>query len=227
MKTVLLFGGSFNPPHDGHFAIAHHIYKALHADEIWMMFSLNPLKDPAAYASIEHRMAMGRIMARHYPDAPIIMSDIEDMVGTNQTYYVLSELKKRHPDTNFVWIMGADNLERFPEWTKGDDIFNEFSVAIISRPGYDDMALASPTLQKFTSLRFNSAAAFDASKPGWIFISDPGISDAAQSSSALLKRLRAGETKFEGHFNEIAAYIRKNGLYGIKRTAPAARPPAP
>ena len=225
MKTVLLFGGSFNPPHDGHFAIASHIFKALRADEVWMMYSLNRLKDPAAYAPIAHRMEMGRIMARHYADTPIIMSDIEDTVGTNQTYYVMAELKKRHPDTNFVWIMGADNLERFPEWIKGDDIFREFSVAIISRPGYDAAALASPTLQKFASLRFNDAAAFDAARPGWIFITDPGISDAAQSSSALLNRLRAGETKFEGHFNEIAAYIRRHGLYGLKPSGP--RPPAP
>lgn len=225
MKTVLLFGGSFNPPHDGHFAIARHIYKALRADEIWMMYSLNRLKDPSIYASIEHRMEMGRIMARHYPDTPVIMSDIEETVGTNQTYFVMDELKKRHPDTHFVWIMGADNLERFPEWIKGDDIFKEFSVAIISRPGYDDMALSSGTLKKFDYLRFPDAESFDATKPGWIFISDPGISDAAQSSSALLKRLRAGETKFEGHFNDIAAYIRKNGLYGIK--SPALRPPAP
>jgi nicotinate-nucleotide adenylyltransferase len=225
MKTVLLFGGSFNPPHDGHFAIANHIYKALHADEIWMMFSLNRLKDPSIYAPIEHRMEMGRIMARHYPATPIIMSDIEDTVGTNQTYFVMDELKKRHPDTNFVWIMGADNLEHYEKWIKGDDIFREFSVAIISRPGYDDMALQSPTLKKFEYLRCREADDFDASKPGWIFIADPGISDAAQSSSALLKRLRAGETKFEGHFNEIAAYIRKHGLYGIKPPAP--RAPAP
>lgn len=225
MKTVLLFGGSFNPPHDGHFAIASHIFKALRADEVWMMYSLNRLKDPSLYAPIEHRMEMGRIMARHYADTPIIMSDIEDTVGTHQTYYVLDELKKRHPDTNFVWIMGADNLERFPEWIKGDDIFREFSVAIISRPGYDAAAFASTTLQKFASLRFNDAAAFDAARPGWIFITDPGISDAAQSSSALLKRLRAGETKFEGHFGEIAAYIRRHGLYGMK--APAPRGPAP
>jgi nicotinic acid mononucleotide adenylyltransferase len=137
----------------------------------------------------------------------------------------MEALKRRHPDTNFVWIMGADNLERFPEWIKGDDIFKEFSVAIISRPGYDDMALQSPTLRKFESLRFREAADFDAARPGWIFISDPGISDAAQSSSALLKRLRAGETRFEGHFGEIAAYIRRHGLYGTSPAAP--RPPAP
>lgn len=226
MKTVALFGGSFNPPHDGHFAIGAHIHKALRADEIWMMFSINRLKDPSIYASIDHRMAMGRILARHYPDTPFVMTDIEQQVGTNQTYFVLAELKRRYPDTRFVWVMGADNLAGFDQWVRGDDIFRDFSVAIINRPGHDDAALQSRVLQKFAHLRRADEGSLQPGKPGWVFLRDPDVADAAESSSALLKRLRAGETNFRGHFNEVAAYIRAHGLYGCA-PPPAPRPPGP
>ena len=37
MKKIALFGGSFNPPHDGHFQAMEHIYKELNVDEVWMM----------------------------------------------------------------------------------------------------------------------------------------------------------------------------------------------
>ncbi|MBU0800752.1 MAG: nicotinate (nicotinamide) nucleotide adenylyltransferase [Alphaproteobacteria bacterium] len=225
MKTVALFGGSFNPPHDGHFAIGDHIHKTLKTDEVWMMFSINRLKDPSIYASIDHRMNMARLMARHHPQTPFIMTDIEQQVGTNQTFFVLDELKKRYPDTRFIWVMGADNLKGFDEWIRGDDIFRNFSVAIINRPGHDQDAWDSRVLKKFAGLQRNAPDDFKPGQPGWIFLQDPQVADAAESSSALLKRLRAGETEFRGHFNEVAAYIRKHELYGIKKAGP--RPPAP
>jgi nicotinate-nucleotide adenylyltransferase len=226
-KTIALFGGSFNPPHDGHFAIAAHIHKKLKPDEVWMMFSINRLKDPAAYAPIEHRMAMGDIMARHYPGTPVVMTDIEEQVGTNQTYFILAELKKRYPDYKFIWVMGADNLTGFDRWIKGDDIFRDFSVAIINRPGHDDAAMQSAVLQKFAHLRRETPDDFVAGRPNWIFLHDPQVADAAQSSSALLGDLRAGKTDFKGHFNDVAAYIRKHNLYGINAPSHRPRPPAP
>lgn len=196
-----------------------------------MMFSINRLKDPSIYAPIKHRMAMGDIMTRHYPDTPAIMTDIEEQVGTNQTWFVLDELRKRYPDYKFIWVMGADNLAGFHEWIKGDEIFRDFSVAIINRPGHDDAAMNSAILQKYAHLQRETPEDFKAGKPNWIFLHDPQVADAAQSSSALLKDLRAGKTDFKGYFNDVAAYIRKHNLYGISGSAPAPkrgpRPPAP
>ncbi|HEY8964303.1 MAG TPA: hypothetical protein VIN59_07570, partial [Alphaproteobacteria bacterium] len=62
-KTVILFGGSFNPPHIGHFETAKHLQDILHADETWFLFSMNWQKNPANYAPLADRIRMGRIMA--------------------------------------------------------------------------------------------------------------------------------------------------------------------
>ncbi|MGB1077435.1 MAG: adenylyltransferase/cytidyltransferase family protein, partial [Bdellovibrionales bacterium] len=74
MKTVVLFGGSFNPPHVGHFEMAKYIYQTLSIDEVWFLFSHNVDKDPSIYAPLEHRMAMGEILNEQYRDYPFVMS---------------------------------------------------------------------------------------------------------------------------------------------------------
>ncbi len=56
MKKIALLGGSFNPPHEGHFEMAKYIQQALGVDEVWFLFSVNWQKDSSKYASIEHRM---------------------------------------------------------------------------------------------------------------------------------------------------------------------------
>lgn len=226
-KTVVIFGGSFNPAHDGHFAIMRHAHETLKPDELWMMFSINRLKDAHAYAATPHRMEMARIMAQHYPDVPVKMTDIEEQIGTNQTYFLLSALRAQNPDTRFIWLMGADNLKDFDQWVRGEDIFREFNVAIINRPGYDEQLRDSPLLKKFFALRRDSADALKSNGPGWLSLNAPEVADTANSSSALLKHLRAGETNFSGHFNDVAAYIRRHGLYGIKPRGPSPAAPRP
>lgn len=104
-KTVALFGGSLNPPHEGHFAMASYIQQTLAVDETWMLFSQNPDKDPECYPSLEHRINMAKLMARHY-DAPLVLSDeeakIAQQIGRNDTYYILDELRKIYPDNKFT-----------------------------------------------------------------------------------------------------------------------------
>jgi len=209
MKTVAVFGGSFNPPHDGHFEMGAYLHRTLKCDEVWMMFSVNRLKDPSVYAPLHHRMEMGRIMARHYPDTPFVMTDIEEKIATHQTYFLLKALRDQFPDHRFIWVMGADNLKNFDKWIKGDDIFREFPVAIVDRPGYTDEARNSQTLKKFSGLKQSDASGLQS---GWVFLNSPGINT---SSTHLMKQLRAGITKFDGHFQDVADYIGQHHLYNL------------
>ena len=140
MKKVALFGGSFNPPHMAHFEMAKAVHQALGVDEIWFLFTVNWQKDPRRYAPLAHRMAMGRILAAHYPDLPLVMSDIEEALGTHKTYEVLTGLKKKFPDHHFIWAMGADCLADFHTWEHFDRIIEEYPIAVLGRPSYIDSA---------------------------------------------------------------------------------------
>lgn len=219
MKKIALFGGSFNPPHEGHFEVAQHLKQTLDVDEVWFLFSVNWQKDASVYASLAHRMEMGRIMARHYPDMPFVMSDIEEDLGTHITCHVLKGLREKFPEHHFTWVMGADNLASFHTWQNFDYIIENFPIAILDRPSYTDKAKASFTALTYPHLRVGNPTELAERNNGWCFMSSPMVD---LSSSHILKQLRAGKTDFGDKFQDIADYIVRHGLYGIQ--APGAAP---
>lgn len=214
-STVILFGGSFNPPHEGHFEMATHLYQTLKTDEIWMLFSQNPDKDPKVYAPLEHRMAMARILSRHY-DPSIILSNeearIASKIGRNDTYYILEELHRAHPECKFIWAMGADSFANFHLWRERDDILERYVVAVVGRPGYTKQALKSPTARDFSFAAFDHRRVKDLRTvaSGWCFLEVP---QNDLSSTALVEKFHRRERDFKGHFTEVADYVYANGLY--------------
>lgn len=212
MRTVALFGGSFNPPHPAHFKMAKYLKEALGVDEVWFLYSVNWQKDAANYASLEQRMEWGRMIARHYPDMPFVMSDIENELGTHITYEVLTELTTRFPDTRFVWTMGADNLASFHTWRNFEYIIENHPIAIVDRPPYTEDARKSFTALSYAHLQADDPRALAETGTGWIFLNNPLID---MSSSNLLSRLRAGERVFEEEFQDVADDIRAKKLYGV------------
>lgn len=212
MKQIALFGGSFNPPHHGHFEMAKYIYETLNVDEVWFLFSENWQKDLAQYESIEHRMAMGHILAEQYPDYPFVMSDVQHRLQTDITYDVLCHLREQHADKQFTWVMGADSLSNFHTWDDYGEVLQNFHVAVVDRPGFTQQALASPTALQYSFLKASSPRDLKGRKAGWCFLNNPLIDE---SSSGILKQLRAGEDTFDTRFQAIADYIKKHNLYSV------------
>jgi nicotinate-nucleotide adenylyltransferase len=214
-KTVILLGGSFNPPHEGHFKTAQYLFKKLETDEIWMLFSQNPDKDPATYASLEHRMNMARILAKHY-DVKLVISDEEAKIakdiGRNETFYILKELRKKYPNYKFIWAMGADSFANFHTWKERDDIMAQYPIVVVGRPGYTQSALSSKTATDFAHAAFDSRQirGFKHIQNGWCYAGDI---DADVSSSDIRKKLESGECNFKGQFSEVAKYALQQGLY--------------
>jgi nicotinate-nucleotide adenylyltransferase len=141
MKRIGLLGGSFNPAHGGHRAISLFAIRALKLDELWWLVSPgNPLKDVGTMASLEARLASARKLARGSVIRP---TAIEARLGTRYTIDTLKALKKRHPDHNFIWLMGADNLLEFDQWKAWREIARTVPIAVIARPGYSHAARAA------------------------------------------------------------------------------------
>jgi nicotinate-nucleotide adenylyltransferase len=222
MKQITaLFGGSYDPPHEGHFGMGSYIHEALRCpNQVCFSFSTNRFKDPAKYAPLEHRMEMWRILARHYSDRPFIMTDLEQQLGTNRTYEVLTALRERYPQRKFIWVMGADNLTEFHNWDRFEDILENFCVAVLNRPPYTECALKSYTALTYPHLRIDCPADLAKAENGWCFMDNPLID---MSSTHILNEMRTGRRKFSGPFQEVANHICLYGLYGI--TPPAAIPP--
>jgi nicotinate-nucleotide adenylyltransferase len=217
MASIALFGGSFNPPHEGHFEMAKHILEELNVNKVRFLFSNNWQKDPKQYASTKHRMAMGKILAKNYPDLPFEMSDIQEKLGTHITYEVLKKLKEQEPEHNFIWVMGADNLADFHTWEHYEDIVNNFPIAVVDRLNYTKKAQDSFTALTFKHLQTHNPENLNNQNNGWCFLkAAPKIN---LSSSAILSELRSGKGSFSSEFNSVVSYIKKHNLYGLNKQA--------
>jgi len=139
-----LLGGSFNPAHGGHRRITLFAIAALGLDEAWWLVSPgNPLKPVKGMAPLAARFASARARSRC---APIRVTAIERDLGTRFTIDTLRALVRRWPKRRFVWLMGADNLGQFHRWKGWRAIAATMPIAVISRPGYDAAAIASPAM---------------------------------------------------------------------------------
>ena len=142
MTLIGILGGSFNPAHVGHRRISLFVAKAMNLDEVWWLVSPgNPLKRVEGMAPYPARLASARKVARR---SIITVSDIEAQMGTRFTADTLAKLIRRYPKRRFVWIMGADNLGEFHRWRDWRRIARLVPIAIVARPGYEGMTVASP-----------------------------------------------------------------------------------
>lgn len=172
--TVGLFGGSFNPAHDGHAHLAETALQRLDLDRVvWLVSPQNPLKDTSQTAPLAERLASARMWA---PGPRMIVSDFETRAGTRWTIDTLRALKARHPGVRFVWLMGSDNLESFHRWRGWTDIMRMMPVAVIARPGSLLESRAAPAARRFAGHRVAATEARLLARmqaPAWTYLTAP------------------------------------------------------
>lgn len=181
--VVGLFGGSFNPPHQGHVLVAEIALRRLGLDQLWWMVTPgNPLKSRRELAPLTERLALCENMAA---DPRIKVTAFEQALGTSYTARTLDFIRSRNPHVHFVWIMGADNLAGFHHWQRWRKIATTFPIAVIDRPGSTLSYLSSKMARTFDYARIDEDDAgvlWRKPAPAWTFIHGPR---STLSSSAL------------------------------------------
>lgn len=195
---VGLYGGSFNPAHEGHAHVAETALRRLGLNRvIWLVAPRNPLKPIDEAVELSSRVAGARRRAR---GTSMIVSDIEARIGARFTLDTVRWLKARHPGVRFVWIMGADCLAGFHRWRGWVDLANELPIAVISRPGSSLRGRLSPMARRFSAAALPARAA--ASLPGrrapaWVYLPAPyrQVSSTALRDSRLTAPSRHAKTQ--------------------------------
>ena len=115
VDMIGVFGGTFDPPHSAHYALAKAAYENLHLIKVlWVPTSIPPHKSIGAAAAIEDRLGMVEAL---------IESDLEfelSLVDVNRpppyyAYQTLELLRDEHPDP-LIYLMGSDSLRDLPTW---------------------------------------------------------------------------------------------------------------
>ena len=139
-----IFGGSFNPIHNGHIKLARQLRERAGLDEVWLMVSpQNPLKQASDLLDDEKRMQMARLALENEPH--IIASDYEmHLPKPSYTWNTLQALSKDYPDREFVLLMGGDNWALFDRWYHAEDIKKNYRIVVYDRtpgePGFIDIS---------------------------------------------------------------------------------------
>jgi nicotinate-nucleotide adenylyltransferase len=180
-----LFGGSFNPAHEGHRLVALQCLKRLALDRIWVLVSPgNPLKDHSELAPLADRVAATERIVNH---PQISVTGFEAAHDFRYTYETLDHLVAVEPGVNFVWIMGADSLMNFDHWERWEEIARTVPIAVYARPGATFRATrsrAAVALEEYRIPEDKAAILADSRPPSWVYLR--GVM-SAQSSTALRK----------------------------------------
>lgn len=147
---VGLFGGSFNPIHNGHLHLAESVKTACGLDYVLLMpTGTAPHKSSAAYVDAEHRYAMCKLAARAYDW--LAVSDYEIRKdGKSYTVETLTHLKAQYPHVAWTLMIGSDMLLTFDRWYRWTDILEMAAVCAVSRQYGDEAQLRqkAETLQQ-------------------------------------------------------------------------------
>ena len=168
--AVGLLGGSFNPPHDGHLHISKLAIKKFGLSKIWWIYSKkNPLKSYAP-ESIENRVKRSMKLVS---DRRIKFSDIELNNDFNYSVELLKYLRRKNSRTNFIWIMGEDNMLSFHLWKNWQWIANNYKIGVLSRDSSRAAVNASVFASKYKHCRLHSNSANSlrsATAPAWCLV---------------------------------------------------------
>lgn len=185
-----VFGGSFNPVHEGHLAVAKAAVEAGLVEKVLMVLSpLNPLKTkPKELLPDQTRLEMLQLACAATP--ALEACDIElTMPRPSYTIDTLRKLAELYPADRFRLIIGGDNFEIFAKWKDYQEIIERFSPIVYPREGYRMPAATDPD---FTPLE---APLFP--------LSSTGIRE-------LLKEGKEADGLIPA---EVSAYIRSHNLY--------------
>jgi len=148
-RAIALFGGTFDPVHAGHIAVAQAAQRRFHLDAIYFVPSSRPPHKPKqSLAPFIHRYAMVSLACADH--ANFIPSLVEAPDGAtphiNYTVDTVRRFRREHRDDHVYFILGADQFLEIPTWHNYEQLLDSCDFIIASRPGFrlDALKLVIP-----------------------------------------------------------------------------------
>lgn len=212
IDRVGIFGGMFDPVHDGHLAVARHALDRLALDRLLLIPCGTPGHRGPAVASGVNRLAMLELAVAE--DPRMVADPVEiDAAGVSHTARTLGAVRERFPRAALVLVLGLDAFLGLPLWREPEKLFALASLLVIARRKLPmDKGMAG----RFGGEMVDSPEQLFAGGPGRVLLSAEPLS--AASSSAVRKRIADGcrELSPPPLPAAVARHIREHGLYGAE-----------
>jgi len=219
-RQIGLFGGSFNPIHNGHLAIVRQAHKILALDRtLFIPTGDPPHKRDEALAPAQDRYEMVRLAIAGTPGFEL--SDIEiSRKGKSYSIDTVRELQRRYgPSTRLIFLIGLDAFLDLPNWREPDALLATCSFVVISRPGQSFTALMAlpflpnPTAEQLAPLDARAVTRLDLPLPSGQTIICLSLPPSPISASDIRQRIRRGTTLANLLPPPIESYILEKKLY--------------
>lgn len=229
---IAFFGGSFDPPHCGHLAIAQAAAQHLDLDRVlFAPVGTQPLKQHFQSAGFEDRLAMAELAVANHPGFVVSLADAPRADGQpNYTLRTLQELRRSLAAGDELFcLIGADSFQSLRQWHGADELLFACDFIVAGRPGFQ--------LEDLHSLLPAGVSISGTPKllaPGCLTVLLESVTlrrthlyilpDLKEDISATQIREALSRTA-DGRADDapgvlpatVVSYIREHGLYGIAR----------
>jgi nicotinate-nucleotide adenylyltransferase len=134
MARIILYGGTFDPIHCGHVAVAEQVMQRVSAGAMWFVLTDTPYLHAAPVASTEDRLRMLRAAIDGRNHFHVATEEVE-RGGVSFTADTMDQLHARHPSHEFTLLLGADAARRIREWHRAADLLARERFLIVNRTG--------------------------------------------------------------------------------------------
>jgi len=193
--NIAFFGGTFDPPHYGHFAVCTLVRELINPDKVIFSLSKNPLKNLQS-SNERHRLNMLNILVDELNQTGPIF-DISDweikQSGPSYSIDTLNYIKEKYSGAKIFLCIGQDNYAIFHKWKSYKQILDLCHIVVFARPGSHSASVESP---------------FKPDAFTWIDL------DMPLSSTECRQDIASNQTScFQSLPSKIASYIQENHLY--------------
>ena len=200
MKTnsIVVFGGSFNPPLNSHFSIAQQVLNQFEEVEKVIFVPINKISKKKGLLDNEHRYNMLKLVTDKNEKFEVSDMDFKDE-KSSFTIESLEEIQKQFPDKQIWYIVGTDNLKILYTWKRTEDLVSQYKILVMERENdsMKEIVEENPLYAKY--------------KQNFIAI-DQGIR-SNYNSTYVRNQIKKGKSVRYLLPNEVLEYIERNKLY--------------
>ncbi len=222
MTPHIQFGGTFDPLHRGHLAVAR-AARDLLAAPVWLMPAADPPHRPAPGASAADRVAM---LAAALAGESQLHLDLRELERPGPSWSVLSLTELRSElgaNTPIVWLLGADAFRSLPSWRDWQRLFELSHFLVAARPGSPLDADLPAALATHLRGRWTDSASALCTRPAGCVLA-LGQPLQGESATDLRADIAAGRRWRDDLPPAVAEVIVARGLYGAQRPYTAGVP---
>jgi len=210
MHTIAIFGGTFDPIHNGHIKASQALQAYFNFDSYIILPCKIPTLKPPSFASNQQRIEMIKLAIKNFKDFKL---DLREINRNSPSYMVetLSSFRVEYPEDSITLILGYDAFLSLPHWHQWEKIITLANILVINRTEFSKQPTPEIIQKLLHQYQSNSKTSLLTSKAGTIFIFDAG--DYQISSSSIREQIKINNNIKNKLPNEVYEYIKNQGLY--------------